>query len=192
MSIFMGETNLKLVILGPGGVGKTTLTNKFVTGLFKKDTRITLGVQFHFKQIEIEEYGKINLQIWDFGGEERFRFILNQYMKGANGVIFMFSITDLSSLLKMDEWMDLVKKQKSDIPVIMAGGKADLVGMRHVFPNLAEEYREKWNCKEYIEVSSKTGKNVQELFESIAIHMILTLTMLSEATNEKQNKNRNG
>ena len=75
---------LKVLTAGEGGVGKTTLLRRYVDGIFMADTRMTIGVEFFLKELTIEEK-KITLQLWDFGGQERFRFLLESYAAGAKG-----------------------------------------------------------------------------------------------------------
>ena len=77
------------MIFGDSGTGKTTLTHRFLTNLFKQDISMTLGVDFLSKDVEINGE-RVKLQIWDFAGEERFRFLFPSYLKGANGAIFMY------------------------------------------------------------------------------------------------------
>ena len=70
-TINMYDATYKIVIFGDAGCGKTTLTQRYLTNLFKSDTTMTIGVDFEVKSLEIDEK-KVKLQIWDFGGEERF------------------------------------------------------------------------------------------------------------------------
>lgn len=88
----MGQYVYKLVVAGEGGVGKTTLIIRYCEGIFKHDTRTTVGVGFASKEVQLHGES-IKLQIWDFGGEERFRFILPAYCKGANAAILAFDST---------------------------------------------------------------------------------------------------
>ena len=86
------KLQFKLPIFGDAGVGKTTLTHRYLHGLFKQSYHGTIGVDFFLKKLELN--GKnISLQIWDFAGEEKFRFLLPGIINGANGTIFMFDIT---------------------------------------------------------------------------------------------------
>ena len=87
----MEDFIFKVCIFGDGGVGKTTLIKRYLSGTFDESTRITIGVDFHIKKLEVE--GKqITLQLWDFAGEERFRMLLPTYMRGAKGGIFLYDI----------------------------------------------------------------------------------------------------
>lgn len=168
----MYDATYKIVIFGDAGCGKTTLTQRYLTNLFKGDTTMTIGVDFEVKSLEIEEK-KVKLQIWDFGGEERFRFLLPTYVKGANGGIFMYDITNYSSLAHIDDWLLVIRKKIKDMfPVIVVGGKADLHPQREVSSEEGIQISEKRDMDAFIECSSKTGENVEETFEALTKLML--------------------
>jgi small GTP-binding protein len=165
----------KICIFGDGGVGKTTLLNRYLTGLFKDDSGITIGVDFHLKKLEID--GKrISLQIWDFAGEDRFRFLLPSYIMGSSGGLFMYDITRYSSLKNFQDWMDVVERGSigipEKIPIIMAGSKLDLKDRRAVSAHDAVELAKSHGLYSYIECSAKTGENVEEIFKEITSVML--------------------
>ncbi len=165
----------KIIIFGDGGVGKTTLINRYLTGIFKSDSLITIGVDFHVKKIEIE--GKrVSLQIWDFAGEERFRFLLPSYVIGASGGIFLYDITRYSSFKNFDSWLEIFKKgykgENHQIPVLMVGSKLDLEYKRAVSREEAYEIAKKNNLYGYIECSAKDGQSVEDIFLEIGRLMI--------------------
>ncbi len=166
-----------MCIFGDGGVGKTTLVNRYILGLFYGDTTMTIGVDFHVKYLEVDGK-KVALQIWDFAGEERFRFLLPTYLKGASGAIFIYDITRYSSLRNVMDWLAVVDaqfKQRERIPLLMVGGKADLAEKRMVSSSEAIEIAKSSQFSGFIECSSKTGKNVEKVSYAI------TQLMLEEA-----------
>ncbi len=163
----------KLIIAGDGGVGKTSLVDRYLSGTFHDNTRITLGVQFMVKRLTLDD-DQIDLQIWDFGGEERFRFILPAYCLGAHGAIFMYDITNPASLIHTDDWMLILRSQNAKFPVLAVGTKADLAANKKVSVEEAMKTVEKYCISEVIEVSAKTGQNVERIFESITKAMMKT------------------
>ncbi len=163
--------NFKLIIAGDGGVGKTTLVNKYVNGTFIEDTRLTVGVQFMVKRLVLNG-DTINLQIWDFGGQDRFRFILPAYCRGAHGALFMYDTTSLMSLHHMDEWIEILRSQNKSIPVVAGGTKIDLCEDRAFPKEEAFEAASQFGIINVVEVSAKTGANVDVLFETICSQMI--------------------
>ncbi|MBY9007200.1 MAG: GTP-binding protein [Candidatus Lokiarchaeota archaeon] len=169
MNISIYDATFKLVIFGDAGTGKTTLTHRFLTNLFKSDSTMTIGVDFNVKSLEVNGK-KVKLQIWDFGGEERFRFLLPTYVRGASGALFMYDITNFSSLAHIDDWLMVVKKEikpEHVLPILMVGGKADLMDQREVPSDEGINIAKSRDLSGYIECSSKTGKNVEKAFEGI-------------------------
>lgn len=171
----MADVTFKLCIFGDGGVGKTTLTKRYLTGLFDGGQKITIGVDFHIKVMNFDDM-EVQLQIWDFAGEERFRFMFPSYVLGANGGIFMYDITRYSSLNHVEDWLQIFKDNGlGEIPIMMVGGKLDLEHKRSVSREDAINIAINTNMHTFVECSAKSGKNVNETFTSI------TMAMLSKA-----------
>jgi Ras-related protein Rab-6A len=160
----------KVCIFGDGGVGKTTLIGRYMTGVFKSNTEITIGVDFHIKKLDIQDK-LVSLQIWDFAGEGRFRTLLPSYVLGASGGIFMYDITRYSSLRNFQEWLTIFKKGYkgpiNHVPIIMVGSKLDLEHKRAVSKSDAYQLAKENGLIGYIECSSKDGQNVEEVFIEI-------------------------
>ncbi len=164
------SSTFKIVIFGDSGTGKTTLTHRFLTNLFKQDISMTLGVDFLSKDVEIN--GElVKLQIWDFAGEERFRFLFPSYLKGANGAIFMYDITNYGSLAHVDNWFAIVdnaianKEVDNKLSIIFVGGKVDLIHLKEISTKKAMQIAKSMEAKGFIECSSKTGENVSKIFD---------------------------
>jgi len=175
------DLTFKLCIFGDGGVGKTTLTNRYLKGLFKPSMSMTVGTNFYSKTVELD--GKtIGLQIWDFGGERQYRSLFPTYVKGSSGGLFMYDITRYSSLKNVDEWMNTLNEGlDTPIPIIIVGGKNDLEENRTIKTEMAEEVVNKFSFLDHMECSAKTGDNVEEIFLKI------TKTM-KEMVDKKENK----
>ncbi len=105
----MKEMLLKIITAGDGGVGKTTLLYRYVEGKFLTDTKATLGVEFFWKVFNTNDK-QIDLQLWDFGGQQVFRHILKNYASGAHGALLLFDLTNNSSLEQIDEWVDICRE----------------------------------------------------------------------------------
>lgn len=164
------KLQFKLPIIGDAGVGKTTLTHRYLHGLFKQSYHGTIGVDFFLKKLELN--GKnISLQIWDFAGEEKFRFLLPGIINGANGTIFMFDITRYVTFENLSNWLSVFKTANENhnqtVPALLVGSKTDLEGIRTVPSKEAKSFAQDNNLSGYIECSSKNGENVEELFRKI-------------------------
>ena len=165
----MYDATFKIIIFGDAGTGKTTLTQRFLTELFVSDQTMTIGVDFEVKSLTVEEQ-KVKLQIWDFGGEERFRFLLPTYVRGARGGLFIYDITNFSSIAHIDDWLSVIRKEiraEDTFPIIAVGSKADLVESREVSSAEGIKIAKSRNVNGFIETSSKSGENVEKTFKAL-------------------------
>ncbi len=155
---------LKILTAGEGGVGKTTLLHRYVEGKFSAKTSMTIGVEFFLKEVNIDDTN-CTLQLWDFGGQERFRFLLESYVLGAKGALLMFDLTRPMTLENLGQWCDIVRKRDPTLPVLFLGTKLDLKEDISVDDDYAQMFQDEYNLFKYMKVSSKTGENVKEAFE---------------------------
>jgi len=135
---------------------------------------MTLGVDFMLKTIEVNGE-MIKLQIWDFAGEERFRFLFPSYIRGASGAVFMYDITNFGTIAHVDDWFEIVEKEiKYPLPIVFVGGKTDLVHLKEVNTKKAMEIANLKGADGFIECSSKTGENVNKIF-NLLTNLILNI-----------------
>ncbi len=165
----------KSIVVGDGGVGKTALTLRFSKGFFQEKYKMTIGVDFHVKTINVDsDNGPIRtkLQIWDTGGQERFSSIRPMYYRGALGALLIFDLTSISSFEHLPQWIEEVRANaKEDIPLLLVGNKDDLFDQRMVSLEEINEFTEEFNLY-YMETSAKTGDNVGDCFYVLACLMI--------------------
>lgn len=162
---------LKTIIAGDGGVGKTTLLHRYIKGKFIEGLQMTIGVEFFLKEL-IMDREKVMLQIWDFGGQERFRFLLKNYARGAKGALLMFDLTRPVTLEHIGQWVEICRNENPELPIIFLGTKLDLSDLITIKDDLALTYKEKYNLFDFLKVSSKTGENVELAFELLAKKII--------------------
>ncbi len=174
------DFTFKLLMLGDASVGKTSLTHRYITGVFVDSPRLTIGVDFFSKKVRLPTGHSVKLQIWDFGGEERFRFLLPTYSKGSNAALFLYDITSQKTLESLPLWIDIVRKNAGNIPIFLIGSKCDLEDHRAVSKDLASEYVKKHLCTKQLEVSAKTGENVEDSFAMITELLLKESQRLSE------------
>jgi len=157
------DYTFKIMMLGDASVGKTSLTMRYISGYFMEDLKLTIGVDFYSKTTSFKDK-KVKLQIWDFGGEERFRFLLSQYSKGANGAFFLFDITNQTSLDHLPDWTQVIREHAGEIPIMLIGSKVDLHEFRAVLREDGILAAKKYSLASFVELSSKTGENVEKAF----------------------------
>jgi len=154
----------KIIVTGDGGVGKTAITVRFSQGKFDSNYKMTIGVDFAIKMLEIDNR-KVKLQIWDTGGQERFSYIRPLYYKGAMGNILIFDLTNRSSYDHLDRWYGEVLQNCGEIPSILVGNKSDLPD-RAVSTNEAQTWASSHGMI-YYECSAKTGEKVGDIFAEL-------------------------
>ena len=156
----------KIVVVGDGGIGKSTMIQRLTTGLFIPQ-KITIGTDLATHDVQI---GSVNvrLQIWDFAGERRFRIFLPNYSRGASGVLLCYDITRHTSLVGLREWFNITDNNTLNPVYILVGGKLDLADIRRsVEIKQAEKFMKEYNIDYFFETSSKSGKNNKLVFETL-------------------------
>ena len=157
----------KILTIGDGGVGKTSILRRYVENKFLKHHLSTIGIDFLSKTLKIKDK-EIKLKIWDTAGQERYRQITSHIYKDADGIILVFDVTSEESFNQITDWMDQIKNNvsKEEINLILIGNKCDLAD-RMVEKERGEEMAEKLKIK-YFETSALTGQGINEAFEELA------------------------
>uniref|UniRef100_A0AC11ELJ9 RAB7B, member RAS onco family n=1 Tax=Ovis aries TaxID=9940 RepID=A0AC11ELJ9_SHEEP len=123
------KVDLKLIIIGALGVGKTSLLHQYVHKTFYEDYQTTLGASILSKIIILDDT-TLKLQIWDTGGQERFRSMVSTFYKGSDGCVLAFDVTDLESFEALETWRgDVLAKtipMEQSYPMVVLGNKIDL------------------------------------------------------------------
>lgn len=157
----------KIVIVGDGGVGKSTMVQRLLTGLFVP-MKITIGTDLATYDIQVNNSMQTRLQIWDFAGEQRFRIFLPNYARGAVGCLLCYDITRRSSFDNLHEWFNIVNDNATKPVFILVGEKLDLADIRRtVEKKEAEQFKEEYNLNNFYETSSKSGENNKLIFETL-------------------------
>lgn len=166
-----GRNSFKVVLLGEGCVGKTSLVLRYVENKFNDKHLTTLQASFLNKKLNIG--GKrVNLAIWDTAGQERFHALGPIYYRDSNGAILVYDITDEDSFQKVKNWVkELRKMLGNDISLCIAGNKIDLEKDRHVAVSDAEAYAKSVGAKHF-HTSAKLSKGIDEMFLDLSKSMI--------------------
>lgn len=155
----------KIIVFGDSGVGKTTLSKKLTTNIFFENIRKTIGVELYSKTYYIENIQN-TLLIWDYSGEDRFKPILEMWLRGIMGGIFVYNITNNKTFLHLTKWLDFITKDNKRLPIVIVGTHLDLEDKREVQEEKARDIAEKLNYP-FFECSSKNGDNVEKIFQTI-------------------------
>ncbi|MHA2008819.1 MAG: Rab family GTPase [Promethearchaeota archaeon] len=163
----------KVIVAGDGGVGKTTLLHKYIEDRFNFDTKMTIGVEIFRKSLTFKTGANCILQIWDFSGQERFKFLLNNFVRGTKGALLLFDLTKRPRFLtRIDDWVNMILTQNKNIPMVLIGTKADLENKILVTEDAISNLMERHNFLKYFLTSSKTGLNVNEAFQFLTLELI--------------------
>jgi small GTP-binding protein len=153
----------KILVGGEGGVGKTSILYRYINNGFTANMQMTIGVQLHTRVVVRDDGTKANLVFWDLSGQERFRFMLQNYCGGASGAFILFDMYEVDTLGKIEEWFQLFKSHlPKGAPIILVGTKKDLLTPEQVeqVNDAALQWCHYFGCDNYLPTSSKTGENV--------------------------------
>jgi len=125
--------NLKVVIVGDSGVGKSNIINRYCNDQFIQDGKATVGVELENKYFKANN-DVLNVSIWDTAGQERFKSITNAYYRGAHGVIVVFDLTRKETFDNCKNWFNEVKNSNNQNlnNLLLIGNKSDLEDLRKV------------------------------------------------------------
>jgi small GTP-binding protein len=165
----------KICLLGDGGVGKTSLRERFLGKGFQSGYILTIGADFAVQNLTIRDI-QYKFQIWDLAGQQRFSAVRALYYKGSHGAILVFDQTRLDSLYSLENWKtELFTNVGREIPYIILGNKSDLPGAidqeqidHFIKKSQSETHDIPFNIK-YLKTSAKSGLNVTEAFGQLGL-----------------------
>ena len=162
----MVELNVKILIVGDTNVGKTSLLLQYTDNFYPLQHAATVGIEFKVKNITYKNYN-VKLQIWDTAGQERFHSITNNFFRNADGILFVYDITNKKSFEGIKNWIQEAEEEVGDdFQKILIGNKSDLEEERTVPLKKLEEF-----CLEkkinFLETSAKNNINLKEAFNKI-------------------------
>ena len=170
---------IKIVVCGNGSVGKSSIIKRLVTDGFARVYKQTIGCDFFQKNITIKGDHRVNLQVWDVGGQSVSSPNLPKYLNGSSAVLFCYDVTDSQSLDDLDDWVRRVEiMEESARPCcFLLANKIDLVSERMV----SEAAHKSWLANKSFMgdffVSARSGENITKSFYIVAAKAIgITLT----------------
>ena len=156
----------KIIFIGDVSVGKTSIINVLMGQKFNNEYEASIGVDFFSKTIKYK--GKtIKLQIWDSAGQEKFKSLIPNYIRGSSLVFIVYDISNKKSFDSLQTWIDFVNNIENSNIVIL-GNKIDLENKREVTTEEGQKFCEEKNY-DFFEVSAKEDNNLNNmLFNSVA------------------------
>lgn len=161
----------KIVLLGEGCVGKTSLMLRYVQDKFNEEHLSTVQAAFIKKKIRIGN-NSVELAIWDTAGQERYHALGPIYYRGSNGAFLVYDISDIDSFERIKSWVKELKTSLgNDCILCIVGNKSDLEKNRNVPVKDALDYAKSVGAKHY-STSAKLNTGVNELFLDISKRMV--------------------
>ncbi len=173
----------RVVVVGESGVGKSSLVSRFALDQYDGNFTATIGVDFRVTGAKVGDK-KVKYQLWDTAGQERFAPIVTTYYRGAHAVVLVYDVSDPDTLqAAVGKWLQQVSMYaRPNAPVLLVGNKCDLLEstadslQQSVTPEMVQEAMEECGCPDRIfattTASAKSGEKVQEVFQTLAEHML--------------------
>ena len=178
---------LKILIIGDSNVGKTSILLQYTSNFFQETHIATIGVEFKLKEIMLDNI-EYKLNIWDTAGQERFKAITKSFFKAADGIVFVYDVTNKPSFVNIKNWIKDAESKANDFKIIIVGNKIDLNDSREVSFEEGKNLAKKKNCP-FFESSAKDKINIDEIFITLLEEILKAQKNLKEEKiNEGENK----
>lgn len=176
------DRQLKVVILGDGSSGKTSIATRYSQEQFGKQYKQTIGIDFFLKRIVLPGNVHVALQVWDIGGQSLGGDMLDKYIYNADACLLVYDITNYASFEDLEDWLGKVKSVggtagdggdsgKKRPHLALVGNKADLEHMRTVKGDRHTAFAAEHGMSSHY-VSAKTGDSVSGCFQKIAAEVL--------------------
>lgn len=158
------DVTLKVIVVGNGQVGKTSMITRFAKGVFTNEYKKTLAVDFLEKRLFLDNCGEeVTYLLWDTAGQEEYDAITRGYYKGAGAAVLAFSTVDRASFDALENWHRKVKDECGDIPMLLVQNKVDLIDQAIASPQEVEAVAQRLGLALY-RICVKENLNVSEVF----------------------------
>lgn len=180
-----GIPEIKMILLGESGVGKTSIIKRYLNDQFDKNEQSTMSMSYVAKTIEIDKK-QITLNIWDTIGQEKYRSISKLFLNETKIVILVYDITSMHSFKELDYWYNLCQELLGpEIVLGVAGNKMDLYLEQAVPDDQVKEFTETRGAI-FSLLSAKENKDTVDLYINK-----LVKTYLDKNQEKKENDNEN-
>lgn len=171
----------RISIIGDEGIGKDKFIKSFTSNQFLKESDIGLGVAFYKGSVTLDikkDQQECIIWIWDLKERESYRALHYRYLKGTNGIMLFFDLTNRESFIKLYNWIESIKNNiSSEIPILLVGNRGNS-NKFVVSPNEISNIIRDFNLF-YIETSLTTKEGIFDSF-----YCITSLTLGVEVDHE--------
>jgi len=158
----------KIVFLGEGAVGKTSLVGRYVYDSFEGDYLATIGTDIHVKIVNVVDT-IAKLVIWDIAGQDSFAQLRRAYYMNASGAFFVFDTTRPETIERIDEWLNALFTVTGKIPLVLLENKVDLESA--ITAEVKDAVKKKHGVP-IIPTSAKEDRNVEEAFREMTRNIL--------------------
>ena len=187
------ENEIKVILLGDCGVGKTNIISRYINDEFKDSTLSTRGANYVMKSVNID--GKnYQLNIWDTAGQETYRSVTKMFIQDSQILILCYSITQHKTFENLDYWykfaIDILGR---NIILGIAGNKSDLYEIEKVKDSEGQKYAKDHNAIFKLVSAKEDKKSIDLLFEELLRKYIQKMSdkKINDTTSVKINENTN-
>ena len=159
------KKNPKVVFAGETKVGKTSVIEQYVLGTFNPERESSSGGTYYEKEIKLSDNSLVSLDIWDHGGDQKYRSLMEFFFKDAKSIILMYDITNENTFKELKYFWNLTKKPPGANLFVVAN-KCDLEDKK-VKDEEGEEFAKIIGAS-FFSVSAKDNIGISNLFEKIA------------------------
>ena len=166
MDVSYQVSRQKIIFTGDIAVGKTCIINTMMGQKFNNEYEASIGVDFFSKTIRYK--GKlIKLQIWDSAGQEKFKSLIPNYIRGSSLVFIVYDVSNKKSFDNLQNWIQFINNIENS-NIVIVGNKIDLKDSREVSTEEGQKFCEDKGI-DFFEVSAKEDLNINDmLFNSVA------------------------
>lgn len=157
----------KVILLGDGAVGKTSICQRFAGSGFSKQYKQTVGVDFFLKRLAVGEEEWVTMQLWDIGGQSLGSKMLRNYISGAHAVLLCYDMTSFDSFANLEDWHRMARSACNAALVGVIANKCDLSHMRVVKSQIHNRFADE-NGFHAFTMSAKSGDQVEACFLQVA------------------------
>ena len=169
------EKEIKVILLGNSGVGKTSIINRYVNNVYNSNCETTLGSTYSTREV-IKDNVIYKLNLWDTTGQEKYHSITNLFIKGSSIVILVYSIDLLSSFEGLNYWYNSIKENLEGNNYVLAvvGSKSDLINEEEevVSEDEAKKFAKERNAIFKLVSSKEDPVGINNLFDMLLDELI--------------------